>query len=88
MSFQRVRRREFIAGLGGAAVGVAWGKRASATEPSSIPRVGFISGYNQAASADFINALRDGLAAYRYVEPHSLNLICCLRTSHLSAYRR
>jgi putative ABC transport system substrate-binding protein len=69
-----VKRREFIAGLGGAAVGSAWNELTFAAERSSTPRVGFISGYDQATAADFVSALRDGLAAYRYVEPHSLKL--------------
>jgi putative ABC transport system substrate-binding protein len=69
-----MRRREFIAILSGGVIGAAWKQHAFAAERSFPPRVGFISGYDQATAGDFISALRDGLAAYRYVEPHSLKL--------------
>jgi hypothetical protein len=50
-----LRRREFIAGLGGAAA--AW---PLATE-RALPVVGFISGGSAEPSADFVAAFRKGL---------------------------
>jgi putative ABC transport system substrate-binding protein len=66
-----MRRRAFIAALAGAAaVRPALGAGAGA----GPARVGFLSGGDEAGAADFVGALRDGLAAEGYREPETLSL--------------
>jgi putative tryptophan/tyrosine transport system substrate-binding protein len=68
-----MRRRNFIAGIAGAAV--TWASNLCLVRAQGrVANVGFISGLDEAAAADFIRALREGLAALGYVEPQSLNL--------------
>jgi putative ABC transport system substrate-binding protein len=74
-----LRRRQVLALpvsalLGGTVIACATGMRAAAAPAARPARVGFISGLDQAAAADFITALRDGLAAHGYVEPSTLKL--------------
>jgi putative tryptophan/tyrosine transport system substrate-binding protein len=64
-----MRRRELITLLGGAAAG--WPFTARAVGPAHI---GFISGLSSSAAADFLDALRDGLAAHGYSEPGTLKI--------------
>jgi putative ABC transport system substrate-binding protein len=59
-----MRRREFIAGLGGAA---AWPVVARAQQ-SSMPVVGYVSAYARDDAADRIAAFRQGLAETGYIE--------------------
>src|SRR4051794_35194020 len=63
-----MRRRDFIVLIGGAA---AWPLPAVASLPA---HVGFVTGADKTAAADFVKGLRDGLAALGYLEPSSLNL--------------
>jgi ABC-type uncharacterized transport system substrate-binding protein len=67
-----MRRREFIATVAGGIFVAATLKHGSAVGRPA--RVGFISGYDAPTAADFIRAIRDGLAGYGYVEPTSLKL--------------
>jgi putative tryptophan/tyrosine transport system substrate-binding protein len=60
-----MRRREFIAGLGGA---VAWPVVARAQQPDKIPRVGFLNLAPASAWADEVGAFRAGLRDLGYVE--------------------
>ncbi len=64
-----MRRREFITLCGG--VAAAWPLTAKAVGPA---HVGFISSLDPSAAADFLVALRDGLAGYGYSEPGALKL--------------
>jgi putative ABC transport system substrate-binding protein len=59
-----MRRREFIAGLGGAAV---WPLAASAQQPP-VPVLGFVSGRSPKDSAANVAAFRKGLAETGYME--------------------
>jgi putative tryptophan/tyrosine transport system substrate-binding protein len=59
-----MRRREFIAGLGGAA---AWPVAARAQRPP-VPVIGFLSGGFPRPNADYVVAFRQGLADAGYVE--------------------
>jgi putative ABC transport system substrate-binding protein len=63
-----MRRREFIAGLGGAA---AWPIAARAERPA-IPVVGFLNGQSPSASAHLVAAFRTGLNEIGYVEGQNL----------------
>jgi putative ABC transport system substrate-binding protein len=65
-----VKRRDLLAVLAGAMVAV----RAAAVESAVPARVGFVSGGDEKGAADFVAALRDGLAAEGYSEPETLIL--------------
>lgn len=66
-----MKRRTFIALLGSAASSALAGH----PRPGApLARLGFVSGVDEAAAADFIGALRDGLSGYGYVEPRTLKL--------------
>jgi putative tryptophan/tyrosine transport system substrate-binding protein len=59
-----MRRREFIAAIGGAA---AWPLVARA-QPVAMPVVGFLSGIAPESSADRLRGFRQGLKESGYVE--------------------
>jgi putative ABC transport system substrate-binding protein len=69
-----MRRRRFLALLGSAALTPPSVMRAAAWQGDRPAHVGFVSGLDQAAAADFLSALRDGLAAHGYVEPRTLTM--------------
>jgi putative ABC transport system substrate-binding protein len=68
-----MKRREFLALQGGAAFIACSILRVGAQEERRA-YVGFIGGGAAAASRDFLNALRDGLAALGYTEPATIRL--------------
>ena len=74
MAIRRIGRREFVVSVAGGAAVAAVPLKRSALGRTSPPRVGFISGYDALTAAEFIRAIRDGLAGYGYVEPTSLKL--------------
>jgi ABC-type uncharacterized transport system substrate-binding protein len=68
MQFDRLKRREFITLLGGAAV--AWPLAASGQQPAKVARIGFLR-YASPHEKQF-NAFRDGLRALGYVEGRNI----------------
>jgi hypothetical protein len=67
-----MRRREFIGFFGGAATTLSINLRAA--RALGTAHIGFISGLDQSAAADFLNALRDCPATRGYTEPSTLKL--------------
>jgi putative tryptophan/tyrosine transport system substrate-binding protein len=65
-----IKRREFIAGLGGAAV---WPVVARAQQPA-IPVIGFVHAGSADASAGFVAAFRKGLGETGYVEGQNVTV--------------
>jgi putative ABC transport system substrate-binding protein len=60
-----VRRREFIAGLGGIA---ALGPRRARAQQSAMPVIGFLNGGTPEAFANFVVSYREGLRELGYIE--------------------
>ena len=69
---RHTRRREFIALVGGVAAALPINLRAA--QGPRAAHIGFVSGLDQPAAADFLNALHDGLAARGYTEPATLKI--------------
>jgi putative tryptophan/tyrosine transport system substrate-binding protein len=73
-----MRRREFIAALGGSAA--AWPLAARAQQPTPLPvpppaRIGWLSFNTVEASAPLLAALQQGLNEMGYLEGHNLTLL-------------
>jgi putative tryptophan/tyrosine transport system substrate-binding protein len=66
-----LRRREFIAGIGGAA---AWAFRARAQRP--LPTVAFVNASAAATSQRVFSAFREGLGETGYVEDRNVSVEC------------
>src|SRR5690348_4344695 len=65
-----MRRREFIAYIGGAA---AWPLAASAQQSGArLYRIGFLSATSRAAAVHLLDAFRDGMRERGYVEGRNL----------------
>jgi len=67
-----MKRRDLLAVLGGVMVAL----RASAVDSAAPTRVGFLSEGDEEGAANFVAALRDGLAVEGYHEPDTLRLEC------------
>jgi putative tryptophan/tyrosine transport system substrate-binding protein len=67
-----MRRREFVGFVCGAVTASPTNLRAAQAPESA--HIGFISGLDKSAAADFLNALRGGLAAHGYTEPVTLKI--------------
>jgi putative ABC transport system substrate-binding protein len=65
-----MKRREFIAGLGGAA---AWPVVARAQQPA-VPEIGYLSGRSARAEASMLAAFREGLNATGFVEGRNIKI--------------
>jgi putative tryptophan/tyrosine transport system substrate-binding protein len=70
MSIQQMRRREFIAGLGGA---VAWPLTADAQQ-SSMPAIGYLGPGSAQSDAFRVTGFRQGLKEAGYVEGKNLTI--------------
>jgi putative ABC transport system substrate-binding protein len=71
MRYNRLKRREFISLLGGAAV--SWPHVSRAQQPA-IPVVGFLSGRSPAESAGVVAAFRKGLFETGYAESQNVSI--------------
>ena len=66
-----MRRREFVAALGGAAIGFSWSLAARAQQPA-MPVIGYLDLGSPISSAPFLEAFRGGLGEAGYVEGESV----------------
>ena len=67
-----MRRREFIALLGGAAV--AWPLAASAQQAARLPRIGILDFFPSATSADSIEAFQQGLRELGHLDGRNIHV--------------
>jgi putative ABC transport system substrate-binding protein len=67
-----MRRREFIAGLGGAAA--AWPLAVGAQQPA-LPVIGYLSGGTESGDQSFTDAFRQGLNEQGYVERRNVEIL-------------
>src|SRR3954466_3147404 len=70
MQFDRLRRREFITLLGGAAT--AWPLAARAQLAAKVYRIGFLGNSTAALEADLVGPFREGLRDLGYVEGQNI----------------
>jgi putative tryptophan/tyrosine transport system substrate-binding protein len=67
-----MKRREFIAGLGGA---VAWPLAGRAQQQLTLPVIGFLSGANGGGTSIALTAFRAGLGEQGYVEGRNVEIL-------------
>jgi putative tryptophan/tyrosine transport system substrate-binding protein len=67
-----MRRREFIAGLGGAA---AWPLVGRAQQTGKIAKIGFIEAASQQANQIFLDSFNDGLRALGWIEGNNIVIL-------------
>ena len=67
-----MKRREFIAGLGGVA---AWPLAARAQQAPEVPRIGFVYAGSKAAAALRIEAILSGLRVSGYAAPAQVEIV-------------
>ena len=80
-----MHRRQFLRGLGPAIFASGSIFRAAA-QGRVQPTLGFIGGVSPAASADFLNEFRKGLASLGYDDPNTVQLDMLLRKGRLTVF--
>ncbi|MET0671026.1 MAG: ABC transporter substrate-binding protein [Xanthobacteraceae bacterium] len=69
-----MRRREFIAGVGGAAAAACWPHVGFAQQAAKVRRLGFLTGFSEAdqEARQRIDSLREGLRAVGWIEGRNI----------------
>jgi putative ABC transport system substrate-binding protein len=70
-----MRRRDFIAILGGAAAGSCWPLAAQAQQPAKAPRIGMLYPGPQAAVAVRVESMLKGVRESGYLPPAQIELV-------------
>ena len=78
-----MKRREFIAGLGGAAM---WPRALHAQQPGKIPRIGILWAANEQKDAHFLGAVRQGLNELGYVEGKNIEVLNRFADEHYERF--
>ena len=68
----RMRRRDFIAGLGGATVASAWPRIARAQQPTKLPTIGFLGSTTLSGQSHWVTAFVQRLRELGWVEGRTM----------------
>ena len=80
-----MRRREFIAGIGGAAI--AWPVVAGAQQPAKPPTIGYLGAYSQAIQAPWTDAFVKRLHELGWVDGRTITIATARRPRYSSRCR-
>ena len=72
MQFDRLKRREFLGALGGAA---AWPLAARAQQPAKLPTVGFLGAESASTNQHFFDAFRQGMREHGYIDGKNIAFV-------------
>src|ERR1700693_5376838 len=63
-----MKRREFIAGIGGAVATTAWSFAAHAQQPAKLPTIGFLGGATPSFASQWVTAFEKRLRELGWIE--------------------
>src|SRR5271167_2570602 len=85
-----MRRREFIAGLGGAGVSVAWPLATRAQQPDQVRRIGVLMAYDESdpEAKVHLSAFMQGLGELGWTDGHNLLTVVRWPAGNIDRIRR